>query len=362
MTIKIKVLPANDGDCFIISYGEDEKKYNLLVDGGRATKDTLRKLKAELETIKELNQCIDLLIVTHIDLDHIDGILKIFELNINKNLIKKVWFNTGRNIAKYFKSEIGRERDIPIQLSEETKIGINHGNSLEKELLEMNLAPEGVLLQGDTFVIGGALLNILSPDIESLKALNEIWEVELEEDEDTQVSHSTKTNDYAEPVKSLASRSFREDRSRVNASSIAFLLEYGDEKILMLGDAPPTIVVEGLKKLNYSSNKRLNVDLMKISHHGSRKNTSPHLLQLINCNRYIVSTNGGKVKRLLPDKECLSRVIENNEGEKTIFYFNYPRFENIFTEEEINDYGIECHDLSQSPNKYLVEGKECIKN
>ncbi|WP_165999288.1 MBL fold metallo-hydrolase [Bacillus sp. Cs-700] len=356
MSIKIKALPANDGDCFIITFGEGKKIYNILVDGGSTTRNSLRKLKLELQSIKELNQCIDLLIVTHIDKDHIEGILKIFELDIYKSLIKKVWFNSGRNIANFFNTIQTSERDIPILLGNDIKIGIEQGNSLEKELIKQNLVTEEVIIQGKKFNLDEATLHILSPSINNLKSLNEIWEVELEEgNSDLQVSVSEKLNDYNETIKVLSDRKFFEDRSKVNASSITFLLEYKDKKILMLGDAPPSIIIEGLMKLNYNSQKKIYIDLMKVSHHGSRKNTSTDLLDLIDCSRYLISTNGGKVKRLLPDKECLSRIISNNEERKVEFYFNYPVFGNIFSDEEIEVYGIDCYDISIEPIDYIVE-------
>jgi len=355
MSITIKAFPANDGDCFIIKYGESEKIYNVMVDGGRATKDTLRKLKVELDHIKELNQCIDLLIVTHIDLDHIDGVLKIFQLDINKNLIKSVWFNSGRNIAKHFETNVSAERDVPIIISDDTKIGVKQGESLEKELEKLKLMTDGVIMQGDQYILGDAVFNILSPNINNLRDLNKIWEVELEKEDELKVSGVTKTNDHKLSVKVLSNQGFVEDQSLANASSIAFLMEYKSKKILMLGDAVPTVIVEGLKKLNYCEKNKLSLDLMKISHHGSRKNTSGTLMELISCNRYIISTNGGKLKRLLPDKESLSRILNSNRSARTIFYFNYPIFKQIFSEEEIGHYDIVCKDLSQSHIDYMIE-------
>jgi len=355
MTIKVKSLPANDGDCFIITYGEGEKKYNVLVDGGSVTRDSIRKLKYELEVIKELNQCIDLLIVTHIDKDHIEGILKIFELDIYKNMIEKVWFNSGRNIARFFNSHKGIVRDTSIILGNETMIGIEHGNSLENELEKMGLITEGVITQGQQYKLGDAIFYILAPSIESLGSLNDIWEVEYEEADDTLISKSVKVNDHHELINVLSNLPFNEDKSRVNASSIAFLFIYKNKKILMLGDTPPSIIVEGLKNLSIEYDNQLSVDLMKVSHHGSRRNTSTELLNLISCNKYLISTNGGKVKRLLPDKECLSRIITNNKGKKLDLYFNYPVFENIFAQDELIEYKIKCHDISNEAFDYLVE-------
>ncbi|MDR0824203.1 MAG: hypothetical protein LBN74_03865 [Prevotella sp.] len=54
--------------------------------------------------IKSQNEFIDLLILTHVDDDHIGGVLKWFEQDVDaKDLVKKVWFNSGRLIFEYFK-------------------------------------------------------------------------------------------------------------------------------------------------------------------------------------------------------------------------------------------------------------------
>ncbi|MDA1987128.1 ComEC/Rec2 family competence protein [Bacillus anthracis] len=375
MTLKIKALPAGDGDCLLISY----QKKNILVDGGRVNKHTIRYLRRELEAIRKRNEKIDLLIITHIDNDHIEGVLAIFEMNICREIIQKVLFNTGKMIANFFNTELESERDTPISLIDQ-KVGVEQGNSLEKELIKYEIMPEKIIKQGDIESLENASLKILSPNIQGLVNLNEKWEVEIDYEEDVQVCKTDKKHDYLNSIRELASNKFIPDTSKVNASSIAFLFEYQGKKLLLLGDAHSSVVTEGLQKLGYNRENKLKVDIVKVSHHGSRRNTNNDLLELIDCSNFIISTDGGRNARALPDKEALSRIItlmnkpvqqevtesqeekesvnqeavESQGKEKTVnFYFNYHIYDGIFSPEELHEYKICLHNLEK--NNFVLE-------
>lgn len=73
--LNIKVLKALNGDCIIISYGK-KKEHNVLIDGGQG-KVCFRQLCRYIDSLKKESNKIDLLVLTHIDSDHIDGILRL---------------------------------------------------------------------------------------------------------------------------------------------------------------------------------------------------------------------------------------------------------------------------------------------
>ena len=65
---------------------------------------------------------------------------------------------------------------------------------------------------------------------------------------------------------------------------------------------------------------------VKISHHGSKYNTSPKLLDLIDSQHFIISTGGSKSHKL-PDREVIARILfhsKRNLNRKRTIYFNYP--------------------------------------
>jgi hypothetical protein len=70
---------------------------------------------------------------------------------------------------------------------------------------------------------------------------------------------------------------------------------------------------------------RLPVGAVKVSHHGSKGNTSSALLKLIDSPRWLISTNGDKYEH--PDQECVARIVKIAHPRK--MYFNYS---SAFTE------------------------------
>lgn len=60
---------------------------------------------------------------------------------------------------------------------------------------------------------------------------------------------------------------------------------------------------------------------MKISHHGSKANTSKTFPELIDCTRFAVSTNGAGHHH--PDGESIARFLSADKDRLKILYFNY---------------------------------------
>jgi hypothetical protein len=99
------------------------------------------------------------------------------------------------------------------------------------------------------------------------------------------------------------------------------LLEQGGARVLLCGDAYPSLVTPAIKRAaEERRERRLRLDALKISHHASHKNIDNGLLEAIECPRYLVSTNGAHYHH--PHAEAISRVLVHGGDEKTL-YFNY---------------------------------------
>jgi len=98
--IIIEMIPAQEGDCILITLEKEDIR--ILMDGGPAI--TYKNvLKQKLQQLKANGKCIDLLIVTHIDNDHIGGILELLKENgtSEESLIipiKNIWHNSYRHL------------------------------------------------------------------------------------------------------------------------------------------------------------------------------------------------------------------------------------------------------------------------
>jgi len=326
----------------LLSFDDKGTTRNILIDGGPGNTYSKppKTLKNEIEQIKRKGENIDLLVITHIDDDHIGGVIRMFEdEGPHLDLIKKVWFNSGELISTFFETEVEPKRENPLILRSDPELSIKQGITLEHFLKERNCWKQRVIHSGNEVVrFFDSQIIILSPNEKGLEELNEKWEKEGGE-----VYLSGDHTDYEVPLSELVKRPFVEDSSVPNESSISFLFEFQGKKILFLADSHPSVVTESLKKLGYSPGKRLELDLVKVPHHGSRKNISPELLELIKCNNYLISTNGKKYG--LPDKESIARIIAANE-ERTCLFFNYDIAEDIFLPEDYRDSDFECKFLN----------------
>ena len=139
--MKIKFLQAFNGDSIWISFTENGINRNILIDGGTSTTYTYTDknkksrdgaLKLLIESLKEKGEILDLVILTHIDDDHIDGFLKWFGKDKEAiDYIKEVWFNSGRTIKKYL-NDVNSEVDS-IKFKEATTLtSVQQGIDFEK--------------------------------------------------------------------------------------------------------------------------------------------------------------------------------------------------------------------------------------
>ena len=350
-----KLLHANNGDAIHLRTTDDEGNfYNVLIDGGtektysyknKKGKSEDGELKQLIECIRSQNEFIDLLILTHVDDDHIGGILKWFEQDADaKDLVKKVWFNSGRLIFEHFQQQEIEENLLKIKNTASTNTTIAQGVIFEDFIEENNIWDRRIIKSGDVFNIFCLKFTMLSPSNDKLQPLLCKWEKECP------ISDTSRSSDYSLSISDLInSDSFKEDDSIHNGSSIAFVVEKRGKSILFLGDAHPQTIIDRLVCLGYSPKNPLNVDFVKISHHGSKANTNMELLELIQSDNFMISSNGSKHK--LPDKRCLARIIKSNEHVVNL-YFNYPALaSNIFTEQDVIDY----------PNFSIVDAQDYIK-
>ena len=122
-------------------------------------------------------------------------------------------------------------------------------------------------------------------------------------------------------VADAATTRFEPDRAVANGSSIVVLAEYEGKSALLGADAFPEVVAAGIGRLPSSRQiHKLSVDAFKVCHHGSKHNTSNELLALLNCPRYLYSSNGTIFGH--PDVEAVARVLVKRDSNPTL-HFNY---------------------------------------
>ena len=342
--LKIKVLPAGCGDCLLVSFGQGSDIKNILIDGGIGA--TYKKLKPEIEFIKSKNQYIDLLVVTHSHDDHINGIIKLIEDEKNNDCIKQVWFNSGVHFD--------REKVEMLRFSTGLNISSKKIKYLEDTLLSMNFIENKIwnnelIKQGYISKIGDANITVLSPDNNSLEKLK------LFTKEHRDLDIAGKDYDFSTRLIDFNLDNFEVDNSIENSTSISFLFEYNEKRILFLADSFPHIVTEGLVKTKVleENNK---IDFVKLSHHASKGNLNNELLESIDCANFIVSTHGNCSNKL-PNKETFARLIKHFKSINLYFNYNNDTIKNIFFEDELSgkNYSINTYYLPEYNYEIKVE-------
>jgi len=274
-----------------------------------------------------------LIVLSHVDTDHIDGLVRLFA---NPKpwpfVVKDVWFNGWRHLeqahgllggkqGEYFSALLSR------RLDDGCWNGAFEGNAVvvrdDKPLPERTLA-------------GDMKLTLLSPTVPKLDRMRDAWRKDIGDaiepgDLDAAWELLAKQKRYlpgqgllgsTPALDALLAKQSRPDNSAANGSSIAFLAEFAGKSCLFLADAHPDAVCASLKRLLAQRGlERLAVDAVKVAHHGSKGNTTDELMSLIESPRFLFSTNGAQFGH--PDQEAVRRVINRSTHGKLELCFNY---------------------------------------
>jgi beta-lactamase superfamily II metal-dependent hydrolase len=311
----ITMLPAGHGDSLWIEYGDRSSRHRLLIDCG--TQQTSRELLRRVEALPERERRLELFVMSHIDSDHIGGALPFFKAVRQGLQFGDVWFNGWRHVS-------GR-------------LGAKQGEMFSTALMDLEL-PWNAWRDGAAIVLdsadlpvcelpGGMRLTLLSPGVGQLKKLAPVWSREMKKYglvPGSRVDYSRflkGTPSTSTDVDALADAAFAPDAGVPNGTSIALLAEFGGATALFAADAHAPVLTDSLKTLLRTRGAgRLTLDAFKVSHHASQNNLSTELLQLVDCQRYLVSTNGNHFCH--PDRQAIARVIKYG-GNRPALVFNY---------------------------------------
>jgi hypothetical protein len=122
-------------------------------------------------------------------------------------------------------------------------------------------------------------------------------------------------------VDRLADGKEKVDTETPNGSSIAFVAERNGRKALLAADAHPTLLAANVSRLANVNAERRRFHLVKVSHHGSIGNTTRALVGIMNCNRFLFSTDGSRHRH--PDPEAVAKILKWSTPETKELIFNY---------------------------------------
>ena len=315
--IRIELLPARLGDCILVECLRGRRDpWRLLVDGGPP--DTWPLLQQRLAALAATGKAVDVAVVTHIDSDHIGGIVPMLADPAARGMVRDVWFNGEPQLPQR-----------PRSVEQGEAVGAGIAGTDGRSPLPWNAAFQGHAV--DTGPAGGFLeldipdgphVTVLSPTTERLSALARQWRQAVAES----VTPHPPERDLSTPapLTALAPLSMRRspnDGSTPNGSSIALLLEHRGASLLLGADAYGSVLAAAATALaNHRGLPALAVDAVKVPHHGSRANVSRALVAAVPAKHYLVSTNGDTFHH--PDDEAIARIVMGAPPGATL-WFNY---------------------------------------
>jgi hypothetical protein len=240
------------------------------------------------------------MVVTHIDADHIDGALILLqELDALKVEIDELWFNGWGQLADL---DAAPPSFAPMQ--GEFLGGLISVDNRLRSVWNRHFAHRAVAVPDNQplpviQLPDGATLTLLGPTDAELRRLRARWSSAIRD---------FSPGDTAEALRRLAERreyrpptpppafgipEYGDDRTPANGSSITCVFEYDGASVLLAGDAHARSLESSLKLLaDQRSVAKLRFDAVKLPHHGSMSNISEAWLQWVDCERWLISTNG----------------------------------------------------------------------
>lgn len=356
--LKLKMYPAKNGDAFLINANGQY----VLIDAGYASTYTTY-LAGALSELAERDESLRLVVCTHIDADHIGGLLALFNDNGDparrRIEIDAVWHNSLRSLPYTADGpcigdhagvlEAIKRRGFPVPPSlAPHPIGAGQGSSLAQLLRSKGYhwnhgdGSRSIDNRSAPYTLSNQVqIEVLGPALERLEALRTLWLKEMrrlgyrgkplssdliDDAYEMWCSHSAQQSSTpsVRPIAARRERTLAEiytpDTSVANGSSIALVLTSGLARVLLLGDAWAEDVLGELKR-RHPDVQQLMFSAIKISHHGSLCNTSPELLALVDAPCYLISTNGGRHSH--PDFEVLAAIVDRPATYERKIYFNY---------------------------------------
>lgn len=354
------------GDCifFVLKDEDNDDSFHIMIDCG-ALSDEIKQF-----IIHNLGLRLDLIIATHLDGDHIDGITAILNDNDLKNLVVgKILYNCC--FMPYDNTDnITFPRPIQYRINSlpsaypdtaRSKISASTSVSLANRILSdesmksvWNHTP--ITNQTDPIPLGikgkwGKLV-FLSPTVQDLQNLDGLFKTKFAgftgiKFPEHPFGNIQETYELLLKIEEKKKRIFKgkwigakqatiskeefenafnvivneSSLSIPNQASMAFYWECNYRKVLFLGDSMAKTVKESLSR---HFDGQIKFDAVKISHHGSKYNTTSELMTKIDAPVFYL-TGGYSSEEDCPTMETIAKIAirDTDEDSKRYIRYNY---------------------------------------
>jgi hypothetical protein len=326
MAFKLEVLKAKKGDCLLLHYGKANAPALSLIDGGPPgvypdfLEPRLKELREQLVGDGEPLP-LELVMVSHIDSDHIEGVLRLLraiEKARNDGAaepfeVGRLWHNGFKRLADADESADAAKASLtgekPAAEAVLASVGQGEDTSTVAATLGIPRNEESKLgqlvLAGESRKLPGGLeLTVLGPSSERVEELREKWAKEVKASPSELVPAAVKETVY-------------------NLSSIIAVAEFDGKRVLLTGDGVAKDILAGLEQEGLlDKGKRAHFDVLKMPHHGSDHNVSEpaDFLERITADHYVLSGDGEHGN---PEPETLRMIAAARKDDAYEIWLTY---------------------------------------
>ncbi|MBI4923621.1 MAG: hypothetical protein HY834_17915 [Devosia nanyangense] len=366
MLFTLEALPASEGDCLLLHWGKKTSPKLAVIDGGpgQTYEKTLLKRLLQIRENRAVDQLdIAFAMVSHVDLDHITGVMKLFNVLKKEEEMQlpagdrplhvaRLWHNTFNDIlgddadAYYqtltasFQASVDGKPNPTIVEKVEASLKANDAEAPAETAYDIGLIlaghAEGRTLRDSQAFLRKANLTsrlnspFLKDDMPTLISSSRTpapqdvdgLEVQVVGPLDDDIEKLQADFDVFIKDKKLSAEAMLaayKDASLPNLSSIVCVVGAGKRRILLTGDARGDKIIEGLARAKITD---LHFDVVKAPHHGSEHNLAPDFFKTITADSYVFSANGRFGN---PDRPAVEWLIEaRGKAAKYNIVLTYP--------------------------------------
>ena len=363
--MKLRIYQSDKGDCLLVSGSAGG---HILVDGGmrKAFQDHVR---ADLGKMAAKQEALDLVYVSHIDQDHISGVLelldnimawRVYEYRKKQGAnvkapkfpkmpaINEIWHNAFSEVLLENAAPVERllaQSSLVLGLSSNLKlqeltlkhhelaysvgeaIQVSQRVSTSQLKIPLNTQFNGQLIMSRSPAkrearIGKMNVFVIGPLPSEVERVRDEWNAWLRKNKDRIRKLKKEAEGDARSIGNSADRiadllatrvdelGNREDVTAPNLASVMVLLEEGKTKVLLTGDGHWEDILKGLEHhKKFDAKGKLHVDVLKVQHHGSEHNYKVDMAERVTADHYILCGNG---KHDNPDTRVVKLICESH--------------------------------------------------
>jgi beta-lactamase superfamily II metal-dependent hydrolase len=364
--MKLTLLPSDKGDCILL---ESADKTAILIDGGMPDSYAAH-VRAFLGKWRQENKRpLDLVYLSHIDQDHIGGVLQLMNDLVDWRVyrhkkssgeeweqpdfpeppeVKRLWHNGFHDMVGDNAGEIGSMLAArAAQLTASTNVKANNLGADYQAIAQS--IPESIKLSrrvsakqlkiplnkefGRKFAMvrepaqtirlnggGSPSIRVLGPFEKNLEELRQKWNDWLRDQKNKANLAKTRewVRDEDERFEFATAQDIddelgnRVDVTEENLASLMLLIEHNKKRIVLTGDGHYEEILKGLEHNGIvAAGKGLHVDVLKVQHHGSEHNFKREFAKRVTADHYVICGNG---RHENPDLRVLDVLAQSRLG------------------------------------------------